>query len=86
MPRQQYQMKVYRDRREVHASDLLVGLDLGDVEETRDLLRRHLIAAAERDDGSRQRAHLYHAEGRRVDGGRVAYEVSFRFALPVEED
>jgi len=86
MARQQFQAKVYQDRREVHASDLLIDLDLNDVEEVRDLLGRHLQAAAERDGTSRSRAHLYHLEARRMESGRAAYEVAFRFALPVEAD
>jgi hypothetical protein len=82
-----YELRVFKQDRELRrgAEAIRVPLDLLDGEETRDLLERHLVAAAERDGARRKEAHLYHFEVREVyRDGRTEREPSFKFSIPVE--
>lgn len=82
-----YELRVFKRDRELQrgAEAIRVPLDLADGEGTRDLLERHLIAAAERDGARRNEVHLYHFEVREVyRDGRVERQPSFKFSLPVE--
>lgn len=83
-----YELRVFkRDRELRHGAEAIrVPLNLADGEATRDLLERHLIAAAERDGSRRNEAHLYHLEVREVyRDGRVERAQLFKFSMPVEQ-
>lgn len=83
-----YELRVFKRDRELRqgAEAIRVPLDLSDGETTRDLLERHLVAAAERDGARRNEAHLYHFEVREVyRDGRVERQPLFKFSLPVQE-
>lgn len=85
MPPKLYELKVYKGRREVDTpSRLLETLDLADPIGVKDLLRRHLLAAAERDGAPRRDTHLYHLDIHEVHDGRPDRRVLFTFSVPVE--
>lgn len=82
-----YELRVFKRDRELRqgAEAIRVPLEPRDGEATRDLLERHLIAAAERDGARRNEAHLYHFEVREVySDGRVERTPAFKFSMPVE--
>lgn len=85
-----YELRVFRGEREVRtANRLREVLDLNDrdpetVQRTRDLLRRHLHAAAQRAGAPRRDAHLYHFEVHEVRGEHVDNRALFQFSVPVE--
>lgn len=80
-----YELRVFRGEHEVrNANRLLETLDLDSAHVTNDLLRRHLLAAAERERMHRRDAHLLHLRAHEVRGGRADRDVAFQFSLPVE--
>lgn len=83
-----YELRLFKHDREIRqgADAIHVALDLSDADSTRDLLERHLVAAAERDRAHRRAVHLYHFEVREVYGdGRVERQPLFKFSMPVEQ-
>ncbi|MCW6003830.1 hypothetical protein K1W54_04435 [Micromonospora sp. CPCC 205371] len=81
-----YELRVFKRDREITrgAEAIRVPLDLSNAETTRDLLERHLIAAAERDGAHRREAHLYHFEAHEVySGEHVERRTAFKFSLPI---
>ncbi|MET8278312.1 hypothetical protein [Micromonospora sp. NPDC005174] len=84
MPSKFYELRVFKGDRPVRtAQRLLEPLDLADPDGTKDLLTRHLYAAAERDGRSRREAHLYHFDVHEVRGEHVQREWMFQFSIPV---
>jgi hypothetical protein len=84
MPSKFYELRVFKGDRPVRTADrLLEPLDLADPDGTKDLLKRHLYAAAERDGKSRRDAHLYHFEVHAVRGEHVDRNPMFKFSVPV---
>ncbi|WP_431728545.1 hypothetical protein [Verrucosispora sp. TAA-831] len=80
-----YELRAFNGTRQVRiAGRLLVALDLDNPESVNDLLRRHLLAIAERDGARRRDAHLYHVDVHEVRGDRASRDVFFQFGLPVE--
>jgi hypothetical protein len=85
MPPKLYELKVFKGTNRVRgAAQLLESLDLADPVATKDLLRRHLLAVAERDGASRRNAHLYHLDVHEFRDGRPENKVLFTFSVPVE--
>lgn len=83
MPPKRFELRVIRQGREVRDAVYVAVLDLDDVEGTRDLLERHILAAAER-AGERHQAYLFTLDVRATDReGRGHGEPIFRVALPV---
>ena len=83
MPAKWYQLKVYKQRREVRdASDLRESLDWADVEATRYALKQHILAACERNGDPRREAHLYHLEIRETGSDLRPHGNTTVFALP----
>lgn len=86
MPPKIYEIKVFRDGRELRDSDInpfLTGLDLTDAEVTADLLNRHLHGAARRSGARQDEIHLFHMEIRDVNHeGRGMGRPLFRWVLP----
>lgn len=83
-----FELRVFKHDREIRhgAEAIRVVLDLNDAAGTRDLLERHLIAAAERDRAPRAEAHLYHFEVREVFGDRAERRPLFKFSLPIRPE
>lgn len=80
-----YELRVFEGTRPVRtANRLLESLDLTDPVGVRDLLRRHLLAVAERETGDRRRAHRYHLDVHEMRGDRADRDWSFQFSVPVE--
>lgn len=80
-----YELRPFKGRQPILvAGRLLVALDLDDVAGVNDLLRRHLLAVAERDDATRNDAHLYHLNVHKIRGDRVDQDPFFQFSVPVE--
>lgn len=85
MPAKWYQLKVYKQRVEVHtASDLREPLDWNDVDGTRATLQQHLLAAIDRDGGRRNERHLYHLQVRELGSDGRPTGGAFHYALPQE--
>ncbi|MFI2663311.1 hypothetical protein [Micromonospora carbonacea] len=80
-----YELRVFKGQQPVRvANRLLVTLDLADPASVNDLLRRHLLAIAERDGATRRDAHLYHVNVHEVRNERAERDASFQFSTPVE--
>lgn len=85
MPPKLYELKVFKGRNKVAtANRLLESLDLTNPEVVKDLLRRHLLAVAERDGATRREAHLYHLDIHELRDNRAERDALFTFALPLE--
>ncbi len=85
-----YELRIYRERREVQAANRItevLDLDPQHVPTALDVLDRHLIAAAAR-DGHPDEPHLYHLEVRPVerDGSVRTHEPALTRAMPVRGD
>lgn len=84
-----YEIKVFREGRELRDSDInpfLTGLDLSEreAEKTADLLNRHLLGAVRRSGARRDDVHLFHMEVRDINHeGKGAGRPLFRWVLPV---
>lgn len=89
MPPRMYQLTIRRGTQELSGLEpFLAAVDFHDeIERVRDVLNRHIYAAAERVSMPRTEAHLLVLEAREVTReGRPEGDVVFRWALPVEED
>lgn len=85
MPSKLYELRVFRGEHQVRNADrLLETLDLDSPNATNNLLRRHLLAAAERERMHRRDAHLLHLRAHEVRAGRAERDVAFQFSVPVE--
>lgn len=87
-PRLFYELRVHRGDREIkHGPRPREALDWENVEQTRALLARHVLGAAERDGSEREHAHLYHLHIHEVEpNGEAKWKVFAQFALPYGPD
>jgi len=85
MPSKLYILRIQNGTRAVTPETALEALDFDRPDAVKDLLRRHLLAAAERDGKSRSEAHLYYlAVHERHRDGRPVNTAMAYFVLPVE--
>lgn len=85
-PRLFYELRIFRANREItNGSRPREVFDLEDVDQTRLMLVRHLIGAAERDGMRREDAHLLHMDVYEVQpNGQTKWDRLFQFAMPFD--